>query len=694
MGKRSTTILKAIQPDIDKWRESDINHVVIFDITPDSVTWSFCSSGDTPEGCDTISIVREGGYFRIKYNTNTKYIITKHGDIFINSYTVDSDVVSDSSIRKALKTSFSNPDSTDTIFRNEIFDTIRDWTQRHINGANVYADGIALSITKNGSILSTIDIRSAINNANACCVKINGSILAIWSGNEWIISNDQLTGCTGKLSINEVGCLRDVIVNIKPKEQKSDSTDEQLLESSNVKSFDKLWEMWEAANNKYTPDESFELWKSVAAKHTVPPLPSMGGSHALEFDMYKQITDDLKSLAKTMEQPIVTATQKPNRNRQMMHRIKPIVTKWLKDIVYSAGPFSSFEEVSDSVDSASLKYSFILHGDRDANISMEIPYGFIGTMFISHDGVKIMRIDPDDVVLLFPFNNIDPDIQINRLHLSLYDVLNIKQRRSKLDELIRCTTLFIRICYPDIQYSICGKHINIIKRSAAADAPVGSIKFGFSYKPGYQLAVWQDNNYDNPFIEIDDKWKPILLETQDKFAHKMYSWLSVNFGCEEENPCVIPDSLAKSLCSSDKVITPIRFTPMTHNFKSWASIGFAEAVNLKTIPEGAGLIMEIVKERNNMIKIPGIKNVLFNDTKHTTTVLFDDGTITMSKTTDGETYDHEVGFAMCIMKKMYGNRTRFQKEIKRWTSICENANKKIADKAAKKQEKNEEEVES
>jgi hypothetical protein len=120
----------------------------------------------------------------------------------------------------------------------------------------------------------------------------------------------------------------------------------------------------------------------------------------------------------------------------------------------------------------------------------------------------------------------------------------------------------------------------------------------------------------------------------------------------------------------------------------------AEAINLKTMPEDAGLIMEIVKERNNMIKIPGIKNVLFNDTKRTTTILFEDGTITMSKTTDGETYDREVGFAMCVMKKMYGNRTRFQKEIKHWISVCENANKKIADKAAKKQEKNEEEVES
>ena len=696
-SKLITAIKTAIQPDIDKWTAPDDNHDVTFNITPIGAIWSFHDLGVAPTECNTISVICEGEYFIIKYDTMTKYIITKHGDVFLIGYNLISHVVTASAISRALYTTFSNPDPTDCILRNKIFDAIRDWVKTHMPDANWQTNGIEFGITKSGFRLSTIDIKSAVNNPLARCIRINESILAIWSGNEWI-SNNPIKGnvYARGLSVHEVECLRDVIINIKPEqkpesndklqtalstlglklipeEQKPDSTDEQLLKSSNAKSFDELFEQLESI------------------KHVVVP-PSMIGIDPLtdDSDMYKQIIDDLKSLVNATGQPIITAIQKPDRNRQMMHRIKPIVCKWLKDIVYSAGPFSSFEEVSEPT--TSLKYSFILHGDRDANISMEIPYGFIGTMFISHDGVKIMRIGPDDVVLLFPFNNMDPDIQINRLHLSLYDVLNIKQRRSKLDELIRCTTLFIRTCYPDMQYSICGKHINIIKRSAAADAPVGSIKFGFSYKPGYQICIWQDNDYDHPFIEFDDNWKPIL-DSQDGFAHKVYSWLSVNFGCEED-PCVIPDSLAKSLCRSDKVITPIRFTPSTHNFKSWASIRFAEAANLKSVPEGAGMIMEIVKERNTMIKIPGIKNVLFNDTKHTTTVLFDDGTITISKTTDGETYDREVGFAMCIMKKMYGNRTRFQKEIKKWTSICENANKKIADKAAKKQEKNEEEVES
>lgn len=700
-GKLIIAIKTAIQPDIDKWIASDANHVATFDLTIPGAIWSFHNLGVTPTDHNTISVVQEGAYFRIKYNTQTKYIITKHGDIFFLGYTVGSRIVTDSAIHKALETTFSIPDSTDCIFRNKIFDTIRDWVKTHMTDANWQTNGIEFGITKAGFRLSTFDIRTAINNPLARCVRINESILAIWSGNEWI-SNDPLEGniCTRGLSFNEVRCLRDVIVNIKP-EQKPDSTDEQLLESSNVKSFDELFEQISPETIKLTPVTS-----------------TMLGIHPDDVDMYKRITDDLKSLVNATGQPIITAVQKPDRNRQMMNRIKPIICKWLKDIVYSAGPFSSFEEVSEPT--TSLKYSFILHGDRDANISMEIPYGFIGTMFISHDGVKIMRIGPDDAVLLFPLCNIDSDIQINRLHNLLYEVLNIKQRRSKLDEIIKCITFFIRAAWPDTQYSICGRHIHIIKRSDVPESPVGVIKFGFSYKPGYQLCIWQDNDYDHPFIEFDDNWKP-TLNSQDGVARKMYSWLSANFGCEED-PMIISDSLAKRALSlrapnvitsdmvnfpshqeatnlrrSDKVI-PIRFTPLTHNFKSWYPTRrmIAEAVNLKSMPEGAttymDIAMEIVKERNNMIKIPTIKNVLFNDTKRTTTVLFEDGTITMSKTMDGETYDREVGFAMCIMKKMYGNRTRFQKEIKRWTSICENANKKIADKAAKKQEKNEEDV--
>ena len=389
-SKLIAAIKTAIQPDIDKWIAPDDNHVVTFDITPIGALWSFRDLGVTPTECNTISVIREGAYFRIKYNAATKYIITKHGDIFINDYHAPS-VVTDFAIRKALNTTFSNPESSDCIFTNEIFNTISEWVKTHMPDADWQTNGIEFAITKAGFRLSTINSRSAINHADARCVRINGSILAIWSGNEWI-SNDPLKGnvCARGLSIHEVECLRDVIVNIKPK-QKPDSTDEQLLKSSNAKSFDELFEQL-----------SSESIKPVQ----IPTTMLQNDQNTMTTnDMYKQIIEDLKSLAnETIERPIITAIQKPNRNHQMMHRIKPIVTKWLKDIVYSAGPFSSFEEVSENPDS--LKYSFILHGDRDANISMEIPNGFIGTMFISHDGCKIMRIGSTDVILLLPFSTI------------------------------------------------------------------------------------------------------------------------------------------------------------------------------------------------------------------------------------------------------------------------------------------------
>ena len=67
-GKLIAAIKTAIQPDIDKWVALDDNHVVTFDITPIGALWSFRDLGVTPTECNTISVIREGEYFRIKYN--------------------------------------------------------------------------------------------------------------------------------------------------------------------------------------------------------------------------------------------------------------------------------------------------------------------------------------------------------------------------------------------------------------------------------------------------------------------------------------------------------------------------------------------------------------------------------------------------------------------------------------------------
>lgn len=62
--------------------------------------------------------------------------------------------------------------------------------------------------------------------------------------------------------------------------------------------------------------------------------------------------------------------------------------------------------------------------------------------------------------------------------------------------------------------------------------------------------------------------------------------------------------------------------------------------------------------------LPAIKNVYFNDPA--TVVLWDDGTKTIVKCQDGDTYSKEVGLAMCISKKALGNKGNYNDIFKKW----------------------------
>lgn len=59
-----------------------------------------------------------------------------------------------------------------------------------------------------------------------------------------------------------------------------------------------------------------------------------------------------------------------------------------------------------------------------------------------------------------------------------------------------------------------------------------------------------------------------------------------------------------------------------------------------------------------------IKNVIFNDPA--TIVLWEDGTKTVVKCQDGDTYSKELGLAMCISKKYLGNKGNFNEVFKKW----------------------------
>ena len=55
----------------------------------------------------------------------------------------------------------------------------------------------------------------------------------------------------------------------------------------------------------------------------------------------------------------------------------------------------------------------------------------------------------------------------------------------------------------------------------------------------------------------------------------------------------------------------------------------------------------------SMLIRPSIDKVIFNEPA--TIILWDDGSKTVVKCTDGEEYDPAIGFAMAYVKKLYGN---------------------------------------
>ena len=62
--------------------------------------------------------------------------------------------------------------------------------------------------------------------------------------------------------------------------------------------------------------------------------------------------------------------------------------------------------------------------------------------------------------------------------------------------------------------------------------------------------------------------------------------------------------------------------------------------------------------------LPEIKNVKFNGPA--TIVFWADGTKTVVKCQDGDNYSKEVGLAMCIVKKVFGNTSKYNDIFKKW----------------------------
>ena len=88
----------------------------------------------------------------------------------------------------------------------------------------------------------------------------------------------------------------------------------------------------------------------------------------------------------------------------------------------------------------------------------------------------------------------------------------------------------------------------------------------------------------------------------------------------------------------------------------------ADKINIVGITDNARIRSRVIPKPANYL--PEIKNVKFNGPA--TSVFWEDGTKTIVKCQDGDDYSKEVGLAMCIVKKVFGNTSKYNDIFKKW----------------------------
>ena len=114
------------------------------------------------------------------------------------------------------------------------------------------------------------------------------------------------------------------------------------------------------------------------------------------------------------------------------------------------------------------------------------------------------------------------------------------------------------------------------------------------------------------------------------------------------------------------VIPSDRYTMMFNCVGKIDSAARAEILNAadKTKRDGIVARATLIPKPTNYL--PEIKNVKFNGPA--TIIFWADGTKTVVKCQDGDDYSKEVGLAMCIVKKVFGNTSKYNDIFKKWCS--------------------------
>lgn len=105
----------------------------------------------------------------------------------------------------------------------------------------------------------------------------------------------------------------------------------------------------------------------------------------------------------------------------------------------------------------------------------------------------------------------------------------------------------------------------------------------------------------------------------------------------------------------------------TRDWRKWSSMTCADFAGsgystMVKIPE---LTAEEVRRMFGMNDVK-VKKVIFHEPA--TIVFWTDNTKTVVKCQKGDTYNKELGFALCCAKKLLGNKSNFNNEFKKWVN--------------------------
>ena len=72
----------------------------------------------------------------------------------------------------------------------------------------------------------------------------------------------------------------------------------------------------------------------------------------------------------------------------------------------------------------------------------------------------------------------------------------------------------------------------------------------------------------------------------------------------------------------------------------------------------------VVQQGGTVLSVQDIDQVILNDPA--TIVIFKDGTKEVVKTTEGDTYQPDIGVAMALVRKLFGSRSQYKKFVKQF----------------------------